>query len=94
MSGLGRAAAEAHANPIPCLLPNAEELPAGMPARDQVVKAPFFNLVDDGDTTQGLMASLAEKVVGVKVGFYNKVVCQFAKVRLIFSSLKSISVLL
>ncbi|OAV97375.1 hypothetical protein PTTG_00115 [Puccinia triticina 1-1 BBBD Race 1] len=83
MSGLGRAAAEGYANPIPCLLPAAEQLPAGMPARDQLVKAPFFNLVDDGDTTQGLMASIAEKVVGVKVGFYNKVVCQFAKLNMI-----------
>ncbi|KNZ46405.1 hypothetical protein VP01_72g9 [Puccinia sorghi] len=83
MSKLGRAAAEAHANPIPCLLPATEDLPAGMPARDQLVKAPFFNLVDDGDTTQGLMASLAEKVVGVKVGFYNKVICQFAKLNMI-----------
>jgi len=83
MSKLGRAAAEAHANPIPCLLPATEDLPAGMPARDQLVKVPFFNLVDDGDTTQGLMASLAEKVVGVKVGFYNKVICQFAKLNMI-----------
>ncbi|OAV86191.1 hypothetical protein PTTG_30034 [Puccinia triticina 1-1 BBBD Race 1] len=54
-------------NPIPCLLPAAEQLPAGMPARDQLVKAPFFNLVDDGDTTQGLMASI----------------CQFAKLNMI-----------
>ncbi|KAI7944352.1 hypothetical protein MJO28_011880 [Puccinia striiformis f. sp. tritici] len=83
MSKLGRGSTGAHSDSIPCLLPSSENLPAGMPARDQLVKAPFFNLVDDGDTTQGLMASLAEKVVGVKVGFHNKVICQFAKLNMI-----------
>lgn len=83
IASVGRSKAQEYADPIPCLLPSSDTLPTGMPARDEVVTAPFFNLVDDGDTTQGLMASLAEKVIGVRVGFYNKVVCQFAKLNMI-----------
>lgn len=80
MAPLGRENTTTVSNPIPCLLASSETLPDGMPPRDAVVTAPFFNLVDDGDTTQGLMASLAESVVGVKTGFYGKIINQFAKV--------------
>lgn len=74
---------DAVSDPIPCLLPSSEKVPEGMPARDAVVTAPMFNLVDDGDTTQGMMASMAEKVVGVKTGFYGKIINQFAKLNMV-----------
>ncbi|KAG0142696.1 hypothetical protein CROQUDRAFT_673380 [Cronartium quercuum f. sp. fusiforme G11] len=83
ISTQGYRGASAHADPIPCFIPSSDPLPDGMPPRDADIKAPMFNLVDDGDTTQGVMASMAEKVVGVKTGFYGKVINQFAKLNMI-----------
>ncbi|CAH7675173.1 hypothetical protein BY996DRAFT_6430639 [Phakopsora pachyrhizi] len=71
-----------------CLIPtflNSNELSSYqkiLPPKDLTVRAPIFNIVDDGDTTQGVLASLAEEVVGVKVGFYGKLINQFAKLHI------------
>lgn len=83
MAKTGRAGAESESELIPSLLSSSDPMPEGLAKKDLVIKAPFFNLVDDGDTTQGLMASLAEKVVGVKVGFHGKIINQFAKLHMI-----------
>ncbi|MBW0498653.1 hypothetical protein O181_038368 [Austropuccinia psidii MF-1] len=83
MAARGRSQTEEYSDSIPCLLSSSETLPAGMPPKNDIIKAPCFNIVDNGDTTQGLMAEIAQKVVGVKVGFYGKVICRFAKMNMI-----------
>lgn len=56
-------------------------LPSDWPAKGQVIKACCFNIVDDGETTQGNMADLTAKVLDVEVGYHGKLINQFAKVR-------------
>lgn len=52
----------------------------GLCPRTKTVKAPLFNLVDEGDTDAGMLSSLVADSVGVKAGFTNVVINQFAKV--------------
>lgn len=53
---------------------------AGLCPRTKTVKAPLFNLVDEGDTDLGMLSSIVADSVGVKAGFTNVVINQFAKV--------------
>lgn len=50
--------------------------------RDKTIKVPLFNIVDKGETTQGLIADLTSRVIGVKTSFLNPIMSGIAKVRL------------
>lgn len=72
ITAVGRIDADEQAGEIiPSLEKDAEE-----------VKAPYFNVVDEGDTTQGQMAELTGKVIGVKTGFHSSFINQLAKLNL------------
>ncbi|KAK4053472.1 hypothetical protein OIV83_001639 [Microbotryomycetes sp. JL201] len=46
------------------------------------VDAPVFEVVDDGETTQGDLATLISQVIGVQCGFHHSVISSFAKMNI------------
>lgn len=49
---------------------------------ESVGKTPVFNIVDDGDTSQGSMQGLIGKIFNIKTGFHGTIISQFAKLNL------------
>ncbi|EJD53258.1 hypothetical protein AURDEDRAFT_110950 [Auricularia subglabra TFB-10046 SS5] len=54
----------------------------GEPGPKEKVVAPFFNLVDDTDATQGGIAALVADIFGIKTGTYNLLIGTLAKLSL------------
>ena len=60
-------------------------LPAGVPSVDAIKEpdaARAFNIVDDGDTSQGRIAELIGKQFEIKTGFTNSLISSFARFNL------------
>lgn len=51
----------------------------GVVGNDREVRAPVFNLVDDGDSNQGNIAETIAKVFGIKCGFQGSLASKLAK---------------
>ncbi|KAF3906592.1 hypothetical protein ABW20_dc0108579 [Dactylellina cionopaga] len=49
---------------------------------DELGATPIFNIVDDGDTSQGTIAEVIEDVFNIKTSFVGKLLSQFAKLNL------------
>lgn len=45
-------------------------------------KVPVFNIVDHGQTSQGVLADLVSKTLGIKTGFQGSLISQFVKLNL------------
>ncbi|KAH8921458.1 hypothetical protein BT69DRAFT_1372399 [Atractiella rhizophila] len=54
----------------------------GFPNNTQTVRAPIFNVVDEGDTTQEKMSKLVSKLVGVPSGFHGVLISNLAKLNM------------
>jgi nucleoside-diphosphate-sugar epimerase len=55
-------------------LSKGEDAPSG--------NVPIFNIVDHGETTQGILADIISKVFDIKTGFQGTIISQFAKMNL------------
>ncbi|KAL9107874.1 MAG: hypothetical protein Q9227_007292 [Pyrenula ochraceoflavens] len=49
---------------------------------DPPPNAPVFNIVDHGDTSQGMLTGIMSTIFGIKCGFHGTIISQFARLNL------------
>lgn len=59
-----------------------EPIPGAAKKEETGVRAAVFNVVDEGETTQGSFAKIISEVVGVEAGFHGSLISTFAKMNM------------